>query len=101
MTLEVQSEAIGTTSATLLGGKGANLGEMSRIGVPVPPGFTITAETCQAYIGANGEFPAGMWDQVVEALQSHGAHDRKSVRRLRRTRSWSPAARAQNSRCPG
>lgn len=51
----------------LLGGKGANLAEMTRIGVPVPAGFTITTEACNAYSSTN-EFPAGMWDQVVAAM---------------------------------
>ncbi len=53
----------------LLGGKGANLAEMSRIGVPVPPGFTATTEACNAYLANNNNFPAGMWDQMMEALK--------------------------------
>lgn len=52
----------------LLGGKGANLAEMTRIGVPVPPGFTITTEACNAFTETN-EFPEGMWDQVVAAME--------------------------------
>jgi len=52
----------------LLGGKGANLGEMTRIGVPVPPGFTITTEACNAYLQEDGEFPEGLMDQVSVAL---------------------------------
>ncbi len=52
----------------LLGGKGANLGEMTRIGVPVPPGFTITTEACNAYLGQGEEFPDGLVDQVAAAL---------------------------------
>jgi pyruvate,orthophosphate dikinase len=52
----------------LLGGKGANLAEMTRIDVPVPPGFTITTEACNAYLAAGAEFPGEMWNQVVEAL---------------------------------
>lgn len=51
----------------LLGGKGANLAEMTRIGVPVPAGFTITTEACNEY-SKTKEFPAGMWDQVVAAM---------------------------------
>ena len=51
----------------LLGGKGANLADMSRIGVPVPPGFTVTTEACNEY-SANGKFPDGMWDQMLAAL---------------------------------
>ena len=53
----------------LLGGKGANLAEMTRIGVPVPPGFTITTEACNAYLEGGGKFPAGMWDQTLAALK--------------------------------
>ncbi len=53
----------------LLGGKGANLGDMTRIGVPVPPGFTITTEACNAYLQAEGTFPDGMITQVSEKLR--------------------------------
>jgi pyruvate, orthophosphate dikinase len=52
----------------LLGGKGANLAEMTRIGVPVPPGFTITTEACNAYLAAGQKFPENMWEQTLEAL---------------------------------
>ncbi|MFW5714021.1 MAG: PEP/pyruvate-binding domain-containing protein, partial [Brevefilum sp.] len=52
----------------LLGGKGANLAEMTRIDVPVPPGFTITTEACIAYQD-DQTFPEGMWDQTLEALK--------------------------------
>ncbi len=45
---------------TLLGGKGANLGEMTRIDIPVPPGFTITTEACNTYLENNNTFPEGM-----------------------------------------
>ncbi|MCW2745833.1 MAG: pyruvate phosphate dikinase [Mycobacterium sp.] len=47
----------------LLGGKGANLAEMTNLGLPVPPGFTITTEACQAFL-ASGEDPAGLAEQV-------------------------------------
>ena len=53
----------------LLGGKGSNLAEMVRIGVPVPPGFTITTEACNAYQETN-EFPEGMWQQTLDALKA-------------------------------
>ena len=52
----------------LLGGKGANLAEMTRIGVPVPPGFTATTEACNAYLKAGQQFPEGMWEQEVAAM---------------------------------
>jgi pyruvate,orthophosphate dikinase len=62
----------------LLGGKGANLAEMTRIGVPVPPGFTITTEACNAYLAAGERFPEGMWDQVLEALKATEAEASKT-----------------------
>jgi pyruvate,orthophosphate dikinase len=48
-----------------LGGKGAGLAEMTNAGLPVPPGFTITTEACNAYYDAGKEMPAGLWDDVV------------------------------------
>ncbi len=54
----------------LLGGKGANLFEMTRIGLPVPPGFTVTTEACNAYLANGGKFPEGMWEQELEALKA-------------------------------
>jgi pyruvate,orthophosphate dikinase len=54
----------------LLGGKGANLAEMTRIGVPVPPGFTITTQACNAFMAKGGKFPQGMWNQVIKALDA-------------------------------
>src|ERR687891_499031 len=50
----------------LLGGKGANLAEMTNIGLPVPPGFTITCEACNAYREGGQRFPDGLLDQVAE-----------------------------------
>ncbi len=52
----------------LLGGKGANLADMTRIGVPVPPGFTATTEACNAYLAAGEQFPEGMWEQELAAM---------------------------------
>ncbi|MGM0628395.1 MAG: pyruvate, phosphate dikinase, partial [Candidatus Fermentibacterota bacterium] len=54
----------------LLGGKGANLAEMTRIGLPVPPGFTITTEACDLFNKADGDWPAGMEEQVRENLRT-------------------------------
>jgi pyruvate, orthophosphate dikinase len=51
----------------LLGGKGSGLVEMSNLGLPVPPGFTITTEACRAYMGA-GETPEGLMEHVAEYL---------------------------------
>ena len=52
----------------LLGGKGANLAEMASIGLPVPPGFTITTEVCTAYYGNGHQYPKELKDQVAKAL---------------------------------
>ncbi|MEP7287542.1 MAG: pyruvate, phosphate dikinase [Chloroflexota bacterium] len=54
----------------LLGGKGAGLAEMARIGIPVPPGFTITTEACNAYYEARKNLPDGLWDQVLAAVST-------------------------------
>ncbi len=54
---------------SLLGGKGANLAEMSSIGLPVPPGFTISTETCKIYNELKGEWPEGLKDQVREGIK--------------------------------
>jgi pyruvate,orthophosphate dikinase len=55
----------------LLGGKGANLAEMTRIGIPVPPGFIVTTKACNAYLaaGPSGKFPPGLWEQELAALK--------------------------------
>jgi pyruvate,orthophosphate dikinase len=53
----------------LLGGKGAGLAEMTNAGLPVPPGFTITTEACNDYFAAGEQLPAGLWDDVLEAVK--------------------------------
>src|SRR5436189_3718813 len=53
---------------SLFGGKGAGLCEMTRAGLPVPPGLIVTTEACNAYYANNKQFPEGMWEQVVAAL---------------------------------
>jgi pyruvate,orthophosphate dikinase len=63
----------------LLGGKGANLADMTRLGIPVPPGFTVTTEACLAYLEAGASMPAGLWDQVVGAV---AALEEQTGRRL-------------------
>ncbi len=52
----------------LLGGKGSGLADMTRAGVPVPPGFTVTTEACNEF-RKNGKFPDGQWDQMLAALK--------------------------------
>lgn len=53
----------------LFGGKGANLADMTRIGLPVPPGFTVTTEACNAYLDSDGTFPGTMWQEELDALK--------------------------------
>jgi pyruvate,orthophosphate dikinase len=62
----------------LLGGKGANLFEMFRIGLPVPPFFTVTTEACNAYLAEGEKFPSGMWEQELAALKRVEAASQKS-----------------------
>ena len=52
----------------LLGGKGANLAEMTRLGIPVPAGFTITTEACTYYYQNDGRWPEGLEEQVWEKM---------------------------------
>jgi pyruvate,orthophosphate dikinase len=52
----------------LLGGKGAGLAEMTNLGIPVPPGFTITTEACLEYFRKNKKQPSGLWKEVVASL---------------------------------
>ena len=86
--------------ANLLGGKGANLAEMSNLGLPVPPGFTITTEVC-TYFYANGQtYPdrarrRRSTTALAQVEQLVGAQ----VRRRRRSRCWSRCAPARAPRC--
>jgi len=53
----------------LLGGKGAGLMDMTRQGIPVPPGFTVSTEACNAYLAEGNNFPPGMWEQELAAVK--------------------------------
>src|SRR5688572_6747185 len=53
----------------LLGGKGAGLAEMTKAGLPTPPGFTITTAACNDYFAAGEKLPDGLWDDVLEAMR--------------------------------
>ncbi|MBA2311597.1 MAG: pyruvate, phosphate dikinase, partial [Actinobacteria bacterium] len=67
MTKWVYEFAEGNASQkNLLGGKGANLAEMTNLGLPVPPGFTITCEACNAYRKNGQSFPEGLLDEVAD-----------------------------------
>jgi pyruvate, orthophosphate dikinase len=58
----------GADQKNLLGGKGANLAEMTNIGLPVPPGFIVTTDACRDYLRV-GDLPAGLMDEVHQALK--------------------------------
>ena len=58
-----------TDMKVLLGGKGANLAEMANLGLPVPPGFTITTEVCNNFLAANLRRSAGLEAEVQSAIQ--------------------------------
>jgi pyruvate,orthophosphate dikinase len=61
------------TEKNLLGGKGAGLAEMTRLGIPVPPGFTITTEVCNAFYANGAALPAGLADEVRVTVEKVGA----------------------------
>ncbi len=65
----------------LLGGKGANLAEMTNIGLPVPPGFTITTDTCNAYYANGKQVPADLMPAVTEAIHAVEKQMERDVRR--------------------
>ncbi len=63
----------------LLGGKGAGVAEMTKAGMPVPPGFTITTEACNAYMKSGDKFPPGLLDEVKEHLKQLEAKSGKGL----------------------
>jgi pyruvate,orthophosphate dikinase len=83
----------------LLGGKGANLAEMSRIGVPVPPGFTISTEVCTFYYTNGNTYPEGMTGQVDAALA--GVEATSAPVRDPANPLLSRCGPARGPRCPG
>ncbi len=71
--VEIAEEQVGgdwEDVRALLGGKGSGLADMTRAGVSVPPGFTVTTEACNSYLDTDGKFPAGMWDQELDSLSN-------------------------------
>ena len=58
------------TMKNLLGGKGSGLAEMTRLGLPVPPGFTITTAACNHWFQHQEQYPEGLWEQAHEALRT-------------------------------
>ena len=84
----------------LLGGKGANLAEMASIGLPVPPGFTISTEMCARFYGEGEQFPDSLRAEVADGI----AHIEKVTARPSATpptHCWSRFAPAPGCRCRG
>ena len=82
----------------LLGGKGANLAEMTNAGLPVPPGLTITTETCMEYINSGNKMPDGVMDEVRAALKDVEQQVKNSA--TVKIRFWCLFARVQDFPCP-
>ncbi len=83
----------------LLGGKGANLAEMTNLGLPVPPGFIITTEACRYYL-ENGSMPDGLAAEVSEHLEPAGSSRWAASSATTPTRCWSACGPGRSSRCP-
>ena len=83
----------------LLGGKGANLAEMTNLGLPVPPGFVITTEACKVYLDS-GDEPAELRDEVSKHLDALEKADGPAARAVRRPAARLGALGRASSRCP-
>ncbi len=93
-------EADGTAQMKeLLGGKGANLAEMASLGLPVPPGFTITTEVCTAYYANGRKLPDGLEQEVEGRAGTRRQDRRRNIRRRHARRCWSRCARARARPC--
>lgn len=68
-----------TNMKAILGGKGANLAEMANIGLPVPPGFTISCQTCMEYANSNNTWPEGVLDTIEEYREDLEARIGKKI----------------------
>ena len=84
----------------LLGGKGANLAEMANLGLPVPPGFTISTEVCTYFYANQKSYPKELEAQVKDALAAVARIAGRTLRRCRTIRCWSRCAPARAPRCP-
>ena len=82
----------------VLGGKGAGLAEMSRAGVPVPPGFTISTEVCNIYFQNGNKVPKEINDQILTALAKLESQIGKKLGDPP-IRCWSASAPARSSPC--
>ncbi len=85
----------------LLGGKGCELAEMTNLGIPVPPGFTITTQAWAALQPLGRQLPDGLWEQVPASTREARAGRRRSCSAIPSGRCWSRCARAPACRCRG
>ncbi len=85
----------------LLGGKGANLAEMANLGLPVPPGFTITTEVCTYYYANDRTYPADLDARGRAALAAVEQDHRQDARAATSARCSSRSAPAPAPRCRG
>ena len=85
----------------LLGGKGANLAEMTNIGVPVPPGFTITTDVCTEFYRSGRKLPKGAGRGDARRHRARWRSWWAPSSATRRTRCWSRSARARAPSMPG
>ena len=83
----------------LLGGKGANLAEMCSLGLPVPPGFTITTEVCNAYYANGRAFPAELRDGRGDGARPYSPALQAGISAIRRSCCWFRCAPARARRC--
>ncbi len=82
----------------LLGGKGANLAEMANLGLPVPPGFTITSDVCTYFYGHEKTYPRNCRRRSMPRWRA-SARLPARCSAMRRTRCWCPCAPARAPRC--
>ena len=90
----------GAAMKDLLGGKGANLAEMCQLGLPVPPGFTLTTAVCERYL-LDRRFPPAVEAQLGEALAAVETAVGRRFGDAARRPCWCPCAPARGPRCPG
>ena len=84
----------------VLGGKGAGLAEMSRAGVPVPPGFTISTEVCNIYFQNKNTVPKEIDEEIAQALAQARRDRWARSSAMPPIRCWSACGRAPSSPCP-
>ena len=89
----------GASMAALLGGKGSNLCEMVRFGLPVPPGFVISTDVCRYYLNNDFTLPGGLRETIVEQAQALEGAVGRQFGSTASTRSWSQCVPAPVSPC--